>query len=49
VDNHLASLRAKLEVDPEHPQYLKTVHGIGYRMELPSPAGHPPSDNFAES
>jgi DNA-binding response OmpR family regulator len=34
VDNHLASLRAKLEPDPEHPRWLKTVHGVGYRLEL---------------
>ena len=24
-------LRAKLEVDPSNPQYIKTVHGIGYK------------------
>jgi DNA-binding response OmpR family regulator len=34
VDNHVAGLRAKLEPDPEHPRYLKTVHGVGYRLEL---------------
>jgi DNA-binding response OmpR family regulator len=34
VDNHIASLRAKLEPDPENPHWLKTVHGIGYRLEL---------------
>jgi DNA-binding response OmpR family regulator len=34
VDNHLASLRAKLEPDPENPRWLKTVHGVGYRLEL---------------
>jgi DNA-binding response OmpR family regulator len=33
VDNHIAALRAKLEPDPEHPRYLKTVHGVGYRLE----------------
>lgn len=33
VDNHLASLRAKIEVDPEQPRFLKTVHGVGYRLE----------------
>jgi DNA-binding response OmpR family regulator len=34
VDNHLASLRAKLEPDPEKPRWLKTVHGVGYKLEL---------------
>jgi len=35
VDTHVASLRAKLEADPERPQFLKTVHGVGYRLDLP--------------
>jgi DNA-binding response OmpR family regulator len=34
VDNHIASLRAKLEANPESPRWLKTVHGVGYRLEL---------------
>ncbi len=34
VDTHIASLRAKLEPHPEAPQFLKTVHGIGDRLEL---------------
>jgi DNA-binding response OmpR family regulator len=33
VDNHMASLRRKIEPDPENPRYLKTVHGVGYRLE----------------
>jgi DNA-binding response OmpR family regulator len=33
VDNHVASLRAKLETDPDHPRWIKTVHGVGYRLE----------------
>jgi DNA-binding response OmpR family regulator len=33
VDNHMASLRAKLEPEPSRPRYLKTVHGSGYRLE----------------
>jgi DNA-binding response OmpR family regulator len=32
VDNHIAGLRAKLEVDPAEPQHLKTVHGVGYKF-----------------
>ena len=35
VDNHIASLRAKLEADPEQPRWIQTVHGVGYKLELP--------------
>ena len=31
VDNHVASLRAKLEDDPAEPRHLLTVHGVGYK------------------
>jgi len=34
VDNHIASLRSKLERDPEQPRWIKTVHGVGYKLEL---------------
>jgi len=36
VDNHLASLRAKIEPDPDSPRWLLTVHGIGYKLEPPA-------------
>jgi len=32
VDNHISSLRAKLEVDPAHPVHIQTVHGVGYKF-----------------
>jgi DNA-binding response OmpR family regulator len=35
VDNHIASLRAKIETDPEEPRWIRTVHGVGYKLELP--------------
>lgn len=35
VDKHVATLRAKIEDDPEQPRYIHTVHAIGYRIELP--------------
>lgn len=35
VDNHIAMLRAKIEPDPEQPRWIKTVHGVGYRLEKP--------------
>jgi len=34
VDNHVASLRAKLEKNPDAPRWIKTVHGVGYRLEM---------------
>ena len=34
VDNHIASLRGKLERDPNAPKWIKTVHGVGYRLDL---------------
>jgi DNA-binding response OmpR family regulator len=36
VDNHIASLRSKIEPDPDEPRWVKTVHGVGYKLELPS-------------
>lgn len=36
VDNHIASLRAKIEEDPAQPRFIQTVHGIGYRLQLPA-------------
>jgi DNA-binding response OmpR family regulator len=32
IDNHVATLRAKLEDDPGHPRSLHTVHGVGYKL-----------------
>jgi len=32
VDNHVASLRAKLEGTPAEPRHLITVHGVGYKF-----------------
>jgi DNA-binding response OmpR family regulator len=34
VDTHIGSLRAKLEKNSESPRWIKTVHGVGYRLEL---------------
>jgi len=30
VDVHIRNLRRKLEPDPDHPQYIRTVYGAGY-------------------
>jgi DNA-binding response OmpR family regulator len=32
VDNHIASLRAKLELNPAQPVHIQTVHGVGYKF-----------------
>ena len=32
VDNHVASLRAKLEPDRPGGQHIQTVHGVGYKF-----------------
>ncbi len=34
VDNHIASLRAKLEPDPDEPRWIKTLHGVGYKLQI---------------
>ena len=32
VDNHVVSLRRKIEPDPKHPRHIVTVHSIGYKF-----------------
>ena len=34
VDNHIASLRQKLEIDPTKPRWIHTVSGVGYRLAM---------------
>jgi len=33
VDTHMATLRAKIELEPDNPRWIRTVHGVGYRLE----------------
>ena len=33
VNSHINRLRAKLEADPAHPRYIRTVWGVGYKLE----------------
>ncbi|HWT25099.1 MAG TPA: response regulator transcription factor [Solirubrobacteraceae bacterium] len=33
VTVHIRRLRAKIEPDPEHPRFLQTVWGVGYRFQ----------------
>ena len=32
VDNHIVSLRRKIEEDPKSPRHIITVHGFGYKL-----------------
>lgn len=38
VTEHIRRLRSKLEVDPNHPTWITTVRGIGYRFNPPANA-----------
>ena len=35
LDVHIRWLREKIEEDPSDPQYIQTVRGVGYRMQVP--------------
>jgi len=32
IDVHILKLRRKIEPDPHHPRYIKTVYGAGYKL-----------------
>jgi DNA-binding response OmpR family regulator len=32
IDSHIKNLRKKLELDPEHPVYIITIYGVGYKL-----------------
>lgn len=32
IDTHIKNLRKKIEDDPKKPNYVKTVHGLGYKF-----------------
>ncbi len=34
VDVHISKLRTKIEMQPEDPRYLVTMHGVGYMLKL---------------
>jgi DNA-binding response OmpR family regulator len=38
VDNHLVKLRRALESTPDSPRWLVTVHGAGYKLDVPRDA-----------
>ncbi|MGI6406000.1 MAG: winged helix-turn-helix domain-containing protein [Syntrophaceticus sp.] len=33
VDVHIRHLREKIEIDPSNPRYIKTVRGVGYKLQ----------------
>jgi len=33
MDSHIKNLRKKIEPDPEHPVFIVTVRGVGYKLE----------------
>jgi two-component system alkaline phosphatase synthesis response regulator PhoP len=33
LDSHISNLRQKIEPDPRNPRYIKTVYGVGYRLD----------------
>lgn len=34
LDVHISWLRQAIEVDPRHPELLKTIRGVGYRLDV---------------
>jgi DNA-binding response OmpR family regulator len=38
VDNHIVKLRRLLEEAPDRPRWLVTVHGAGYKLDVPRDA-----------
>lgn len=32
IDTHVKNLRQKIEINPKSPQYILTVHGVGYKF-----------------
>jgi len=34
LDVHISWLRRALEVDPDNPKFLKTIRGVGYRLDV---------------
>lgn len=37
LDVHMSWLRQAIEDDPSHPKLLKTIRGMGYRLDVPEP------------
>ena len=37
IDAHVKRLRHKIEIDPQHPQHIISVRGVGYYFDPGSP------------
>jgi DNA-binding response OmpR family regulator len=35
IDVHMSWLRKAVEPDPQNPRFIKTIRGLGYRLDLP--------------
>ncbi len=44
LDVHVRWFRRAIEENPSSPRYLKTVRGVGYRLEVPAPVSVPEPD-----
>jgi DNA-binding winged helix-turn-helix (wHTH) protein len=49
VTVHVRRLREKIEDDPKHPLLLKTVWGVGYRLDVPAGENAASSESAAGS
>jgi DNA-binding response OmpR family regulator len=45
LDVHISWLRQAIEEDPRHPKYLKTIRGMGYRLDLEVGLRPPPESS----
>jgi DNA-binding response OmpR family regulator len=34
LDVHVSWLRKAIELDPDHPRFLRTIRGVGYRLDI---------------
>lgn len=48
LDVHVSWLRQAVEADARHPQFIKTVRGMGYRLDTSGSAGPPAGDDLFE-
>lgn len=41
IDVHIGQIRKKIETDIKNPEWIKTLHGVGYKFEVPSVQNNP--------